>query len=165
VDIAALEAALCDEEQKTVDGQQRLAYQALAALPVLLTVARAAERVVGTSGRHTVRKADLSALRVALDAITTDGMKTRVDPPVPIGAVLDAALKAIERDGRFRGVPNGRLEVAWRQAAKGRDGEGDRPPRYAISFECGFDPTSTDSDGEAVAPPSSASGTDGPRDE
>jgi hypothetical protein len=69
--------------------------------------------------------------------------RKRIDPPTPITDVLDAALKAVGSDPRFRNVPNGRLEVAWRQPTKGRDGEGDRPARYVVSFECAFNPEAT----------------------
>jgi hypothetical protein len=63
-----------------------------------------------------------------------------VHPPVPIMAVLDAALQALNDDGRFLRVPNGHIEVSWRQPTKGRNGEGDRPARYAVTIECGFAP-------------------------
>lgn len=64
--------------------------------------------------------------------------RERIDPPTPIMTVLDAALAALESDKRFLSVPSGRIEVAWRQPAKGRDGEGDRPARYSLSLECQF---------------------------
>ena len=61
-----------------------------------------------------------------------------VEPPVPIMTVLHAALEAIAKDKRFGGVPNGHMDVAWRQENKTK---GDaRPPRFYVGFECTFDP-------------------------
>ncbi len=82
-----------------------------------------------------------------------------IDAPVPIMRVLDAALKAVSGDSRFRAVPNGRIEVAWRQPSKGRDGEGDRPARYAISFECGFRELTTDDSPQESSPRSASPGS------
>jgi len=67
-----------------------------------------------------------------------------IDPPVPIMVVLNHALASFKADGRFRSVPNGHIEIAWRQPAKGRDGEGPRPGRYCITIECMFQPGATE---------------------
>lgn len=64
-----------------------------------------------------------------------------VSPPVPIQTVLDAALKALSSDDRFRSVPNGRIEIAWRQPRKAKNGEGPSPGRYAITVEASFQDT------------------------
>jgi len=73
--------------------------------------------------------------------------KAYIGPPVPILDVLDAALQALAADGRFRSVPNGRYEVSWRQPSKGRDGDGDRPQRYALMIECAYTPAEAGTDG------------------
>lgn len=59
-------------------------------------------------------------------------------PPVPIQTVLDAALKALGSDSRFRSVPGGRVEIAWRQPRQAKGGEGPSPGRYCITVEASF---------------------------
>ena len=65
--------------------------------------------------------------------------KERIEPPYPIMQVLDEALGCMDR--RFKQVPNGRIEIAWRQPTK-RDGEA-RPERYYFGIEFRFDPEAT----------------------
>lgn len=59
-----------------------------------------------------------------------------VDPPYLIMDVLNAVTGSM--DQRFRQVPNGRVEIAWRQARKTKGEES--PPRYFVAFEFTFDP-------------------------
>lgn len=76
-----------------------------------------------------------------------------VDAPVSIMEVLDAALAAVDADPRFGSVPNGRIGIAWRQPSKGRNGDDDRPARYAVNFECLFYPDRTSRAGSPQEPP------------
>lgn len=65
--------------------------------------------------------------------------KKTIDAPVPILQVLHATLAAVGKDKRFRSVPNGHLEVAWKQPTTRVKGD-ERPERYVVSFECMFVP-------------------------
>jgi hypothetical protein len=62
------------------------------------------------------------------------------DAPYPLMTVLDAVVKSL--DGRFKQVPNGNIEVAWRQARKTKGSEA--PPRYFVGIEFAYVPDARD---------------------
>jgi len=59
-----------------------------------------------------------------------------VDAPYPLLDVLDAVIKSL--DGRFKQVPNGKYDVAWRQERKTKGDES--PPRYFVGIEFTYKP-------------------------
>jgi len=63
-----------------------------------------------------------------------------VNAPVDIMDVLDAGLAALAADGRFKRIPNGKVEIAWRQPRKSKNGDGGTPARYALTVEFAFVP-------------------------
>lgn len=73
-------------------------------------------------------------------------MSTRkhVDPPYSIMAVLDEALQSF--DGRFKQVPNGKIDIAWRQERKTKGDES--PPRYFFGIEFIYVPSAAGSPSE-----------------
>lgn len=83
--------------------------------------------------------------------------KVYIDAPVPILDVLNAALDQLANDKRFTSVPNGHLEVSWCQPAKDRYDGTERPARYRLTIECGFDPERP----ARLAPPRTLTGKPG----
>lgn len=62
-----------------------------------------------------------------------------VDAPFPLFDVLDAALASL--DGRFKQVPNGHIDIAWRQPRKTKGDE--TTARYFFGVEFAYAPSAS----------------------